>query len=113
MRNHSSLQTERGGLKLFEMVKVVPEDTKLPYVLWLHSSGSKKSKSHLQPELVVETDEGMIPVSISSHPLILIDKQIEGIEGVKEFIIKHMKDLVRHWDDEMSDREILNILIED
>lgn len=101
-------------LVLYEMANAVPKDTKLPYTIWVDSAGKNRNVPHNDPRLKVEVEGDFIPVSISMNPKILADgKEIKKFKLVKQFIIRHYEELIKHWNKEISDRELLNLLVED
>ena len=55
-----------------------------------------------------------IPVSISDSPEILVDiskyPKIKHLNTMLQFISKHSDILLKHWNKEYDDRQILNIL---
>lgn len=98
--------------ELYEMANAIPRDTKLPFTIWLDSVGVSRKNTHYLPRLKVEVDGDRIPVSISKDPQILVDKTIPHFHEIRSFIIRHYEDLMEHWNNEISDREILNRLVE-
>ena len=99
----------------FDLLQVSEEDSGLDYDIFLLSSASINLKEDTLPHLYIDCGEEKIPVSISDNPMLLklIDNTIiPDFDLLKEWIRKNMEVLLKHWNQEMSDREVLNRLFE-
>ena len=97
----NSLEIMTNIVDMYEMAKAVKADTGLPYDIWLGNA----------LQLIVDVDGDLIPVSISKSPEILIpNKSIPNFSEVERYIIKYYDPLMRHWNGELTDKQILNVL---
>lgn len=100
----------------FEMANAVKKDTGLPYDIWLDSKGVERNVSHNSPRIKVEVDGRLIPVLISDNPQIPDDVLAKGVKPfrkfneIRKFIITHKDILLKHWNKELSDLEILTLI---
>lgn len=97
---------------LFEMANVYPEDSGLPFTVWISSQG----EDQLQHGPRVKVAEGRRPVfiaSVSVEPPVqivaghLTDKQL-GL--VAEWIDLNRDTILKHWRNEISSKTALNLL---
>ena len=96
-----------------EMANAIKVDTGLPYDIWLDSKGKERNIPHNYPRIKVDVDGNLIPVIISDNPIIPESvgiKNFKKFNEIKKFIIKNKDILLKHWNKELSDREILNLL---
>lgn len=96
-----------------EMANAVKEDTGLPYDIWLDSRGKERNISHNLPRIKVDVDGNLIPVIISDDPRIpdnIKIKTFRKFNEVRKFIIQNKDVLLKHWNKELTDREVLNLL---
>ena len=104
---------------MFEMANAVKEDTGLPYDIWLDSEGKNRKVSHNSPRIKVSVDGKLIPVLISDNPDLPEDvlkkgtKRFRRFNEIRKFIIDNKEILLKHWNKELSDREILNLLVKE
>ena len=104
---------EKGQLDeeyLTEMANATKNDTGLPYDIWLDSAGKNRKNKRSEPRFKVSIDNDLIPISISKDPKVLIEKEIKKWSLIKKFVVDNYEDLMKHWNGELTDREILNIL---
>ena len=98
----------------FEMARLTREDSNLPYEIWLDSLGKERNVSHNKPKVKIGVNHKLIPVSISNSPEILVDisryPKIKHLNTMLQFISEHSDILLKHWNKEYDDRQILNIL---
>lgn len=95
----------------FEMANAVKEDTGLPYNIWLDSVGKNRKNKHSEPRIKVEVDNDFIPVIICDNPYIPIEgKTFKKFSIIKKFIIDNKDILLQHWNKQLTDKEILNLL---
>ena len=95
---------------LFEMAKVSKKDTKLPYNLWIDSMGKERNVPHNTPRLKVDVDGDLIPVSIQETPEILVNKTFPHSAEILKYVKKYLQVFLKHWNNEITDKEALNML---
>lgn len=95
---------------LYEMANISKDRTGLPYDIWIDSAGSSRSVKHNSPRIKVAVDKELIPISISEHPEILIDKSIPHESDLIKFIIDNQEIFLKHWKGEIDDGQIINFL---
>lgn len=117
MNLFNTLQENKNILEqeaFFEMAKLSKNDSKLKYDIWLDSAGSNRKVPHNKPRVKLLVDGIMIPISISKNPEFLIDvskyKKIKDIDTIFNFISKFEDVLLMHWNEEITDRQVLNII---
>lgn len=95
-----------------EMASVDKNEAKLPYDVWLDTAGSSRNVQHDTPRLKIKVDNDLIPVEISSEPKLLVDylKKITKFRKIKEWIVYYKDVLIKHWNGEINDRQVLNIV---
>ena len=79
------------------------EETGLPYDVVLHSDGKDNPMLDV-PKIDVLVNGNRIPVSISAEPEILLD----DVDAIFEWIKRHRDALAAHWNNTITDREVLN-----
>ena len=98
----------------FEMAVISASDSKLKYDIWLDDSGSERNVKHHIPRVKLKVDGKMIPISISKEPKFLVNvshyKKIKDIKTIFDFIAKFEDVLLMHWNKEINDRQVLNII---
>ncbi len=95
----------------YQMVKVDKRDTGLPYDIFLESVNAIRKKWQHIPNIKVKTDDKMIHISIEEQPKALNRKKaFQNSEEVFAWIRKNRKKLLQHWQDKLTDKEILNLL---
>lgn len=98
----------------FEMARISASDSKLKYDIWLDDMGCERNVPHNTPRVKLMVDGKMIPISISKNPKFLVDisnyKKIKDIKTIFDFISKFEDVLLMHWNGEINDRQILNII---
>ena len=95
---------------LFEMAKVSKKDTKLPYDLWIDSMGKSRNTPHSIPRIKVEVDGDRIPISIEICPKVLVNKTFPHSAEIFRYVKKYLQVFLKHWNNEITDREALNML---
>ena len=98
----------------FEMAVLTKQDSNLPYDIWLDSLGKERNVFHNKPKVKIGVNHKRIPVSISNSPEILVAisryPKIKHLNTMLQFISEHSDILLKHWNKEYDDRQILNIL---
>ena len=95
---------------IFGMAKIDKDDFNLPYDIWLDPAGSSRRVAHKSPRLKVDVNHQQIPFSISDAPQPLVHRKILDESKICEFIVKNKDNLLKHWNLEISDKDILNRL---
>ena len=85
------------------------EDTGLEYDILIDSLGNRKRWSGC-PRVGVIVENVVVPVSISSDPTVLSGKGFPGFAPIHKWVLKYKDPLLAHWNGEMTDREILNMV---
>ncbi len=89
------------------------QETGLPYDVLLDSLGADKRwrRSPGIPRIGVIVDDIVIPVSIADPPVALSGSIFFESEIVFEWVAKYHDPLLKHWNKELDDLEILTILM--
>lgn len=106
---------------LFEMVNIKKQLTGLPVNIWLDEHGASRGTKHNEPRLKFQEDRADkvhgrgIPISISDKPRVLVKtfKAEIGeseINQVKEYIVKHLDLLLKHWYQEIDTDEFKELV---
>ena len=93
----------------FLVVRAISEDTGLPYDILLDSLG-KNNPFRLCPQVGVIVGEGVITLQISDDSAILSKNGFPYENEVLNWIDMHKTVLLRHWNKEITDLEILEAL---
>ena len=101
---HASTQSIVG------MAVVDKDEFDLPYDIWLDPAGSSRNVKHSLPRVKVVVDGQRIPFSITDDPKPLVKKKIRGEQRIKEWIIKNKENLLKQWNREITDSQVLQIL---
>lgn len=98
----------------FEMARISASDSKLRYDIWLDDAGFERHVKHNLPRVKIMIDGKLIPISISKNPKFLVDiskyKKIKDVKTIFDFIAKFEDVLLMHWNKEITDRQVLNII---
>ena len=88
------------------------KDTGLPYDVLLDSLGADKRRRRRPgiPRIGVVVNDMVIHVSIADPPVILSGTRFEGSEIVLGWVARFRAPLLKHWNKELNDLEILTIL---
>ena len=102
---------------LFEMAKVSKDDSGLKHELWLDNAGSLRINTHNKPRLKIRANNNLIPIIIDNvSPTIpnKVDKkqikEIEDLKEIKQYIIDNYSILMYYWEQQISDKQVLNML---
>lgn len=90
----------------FFVICAAPKETGLPYDVLMDSLGIEKRFPGC-PRVGVVVGDLVIPVEISDNPVILSRYDFPKAEEVLCWVFRHRTELFRHWNKELSDREIL------
>ena len=94
---------------LFEMSNFYPEDTGLPFTVWINSQG-------LQHAARVKVSEGHRPIFIAS---VSVESPVQVLAGhlddkqlrlVSEWIDFNRDTILKHWRNEMDSAQVANLL---
>lgn len=85
------------------------EETGLEYDILIDSQGNRKRRGG-RPRVGVVVGNVVVPVSISSDPIILSGKGFPGFAPILKWVLKYKEPLLAHWNGELTDREILNVV---
>ena len=90
------------------------EDTGLPYDILLDSLGTHKTERvNDVPWVGVIICDTVVPISISERPLILSEYGLKHKELIIEWVSKRRELLLKHWNGQITDKEILEALRRD
>ena len=105
---------------LFEMANFRMSDTGLPVNIWINESGSSRSNKHSIPRIKFQNNysekadrSSLIPISIDNAPKILsgVPKiKSKDLNIVKHFIKLNVKELLNHWNGDISKISKKNIM---
>ena len=99
--------------KFFEMANLTPDDTGLPFIIWISpKSGKEKHWARIK----VEYDNILYPISISGDPQFQTSGHIKipfsgkQIKQIKKFVTSNKALLLKYWNSEgkMSLRVVLD-----
>ena len=93
----------------FFVVCATKSETGLPYDILFDSLGSEK-KFPGQPRIGVIIDKIVVPVLISDKPVVLSGYAFPGSEKILKWVAVHKTNLLCHWNKELSDLELLNLI---
>ena len=85
------------------------KETGLPYDILLYSLGADKPLSG-KPRVGVLVEDIAVPVSISEKPVVLSGYHFQNETQIIKWIEKHNTELLDHWNEKMTDKEMLNML---
>ncbi len=102
---------------LIEMAVVSKEDSELPYDIWLDKAGHQRNVPHNKPRIKVRVNNDLIPVLISDNPDVPENVKknnsnwnFKGLNNVKKFILKYKDVLIQYWENQLTDKQVLNAL---
>lgn len=104
--------------KLEEMANIQKYDYNTPVGIWIDEIGSRRNLKHNIPRLKIvnnynEDFNDLIPISISEKPEILegiCKLTIKDLKKMKKFISKNYKIFLQRWNNEISTKEMFNLL---
>lgn len=96
--------------RFFEMSNIRKDRTGLPYDLWVDSLGSSRNIEHNLPRVKFNIDGDLVPFSIEDSPKILIDEEVRHHRDLIKFIKDNKDILLKHWNHEIDDGQIINYL---
>lgn len=98
---------------LLEMSVIRPNESGLPYELWLDPSGKDRGNEHTNsPRLKVKVDNNYIPLEISDNPDIPSSVKKNGRNSfphlgiIKKYVVAYKKALLAHYFKEINDEDI-------
>lgn len=91
----------------YEMANFSKIDSGLPYDIWVGFAGSHRNSKHHSPRIKIDVDGSLIPVSISKNPKVLINKEIPKFKIIKDYISNNYDLFIKHWDNEITDKQLL------
>ena len=96
---------------VYGMAVVDKDEFDLPYDIWLDPAGSSRNVKHSLPRLKVVVDGQRIPFSISDDPKPLVNRVIKDQNRICEWIIKNKENLLKQWRREITDKQVLEVLV--
>ena len=93
----------------FEMANLETQDAGLPFDIWLDSAGCKRNVPHNTPRIKVNVDGNLIPILFSETD-ITPTKEFRHKNEIIDWINQNREILLKHWNKELTDREVLNLL---
>lgn len=97
----------------FEMANLRKQESGLPYDIWLDSAGRKRNIPHNVMMIKVSIDNEFIPVIIVSQRDIRPQKHFKRENEIVSWASDNYYTLFKHWNNELSDRQALNLLAKD
>ena len=97
----------------FEMANLRKHESGLPYDICLDSAGYKRNTPHNVMSIKVSIDNELIPVIIASQRDIRPKKHFKRENEITLWASNNYDTLFKHWNNELSDRQALNILAKD
>ena len=96
---------------IFGMCRLAGSSTELKYDILVDYFGSTKK---ISPRLLIDFNghcSGLIPISIDEfNPKILVDRKVPGFDKVSKWVKKNFSLLIRHWNQEIYDEDLLSLL---
>lgn len=96
---------------IYGMAVVDKDEFDLPYDIWLDPAGSSRNVKHSLPRVRIVVDGQRIPYSIGDDPRPLVNKEIKDERRIREWIIKNKDNLLKQWNRELSDSQVLKVLV--
>ncbi len=102
--------------RFFEMAHIAPEESGLPYWVLIFSVGSSRKSACKTPIIEARIADDYISVSIDAadpaclSPENLPPSEIAGLADVKRWIVLNYDALIKHWNEELTDKEVLNLI---
>ena len=97
---------------MFGMTCLRDYQTETGYDIWIDYFGSTKK---ISPRLLIDFDGhcgDMIPISIDEfNPKVLVDREVPNFDKVSDWIKKNYSLLIRHWNQELYDEDVLFLLL--
>ena len=93
----------------FFVVCATPKETGLPYDVLMDSLGIEKRFTGC-PRVGIVVGDIVVPVEISDNPVVLSGYDFPKADEVLCWVSSHEEELLRHWNKELSDLEILEII---
>lgn len=97
----------------FEMANLRKQESELPYDIWLDSAGYKRNIPNSVMRIKVSIDNELIPVIIASQRDIRPQKHFKRENEIVSWASDNYYTLFKHWNNELSDRQALNLLAKD
>lgn len=100
----------------FEIAQVTPDESGLPYWILIFSVGCDRKAAYQVPAIEVKIADHYISVSIDAanpaclQPEKLLPDEITDLTDVKRWIILNYAVLIKHWNEELTDKEALNLI---
>ena len=91
----------------FLVARAASEETGLPYDILLESLG-KNNIIPGCPRVGVIVGDNVVPVQISDDPVILSGNDFPKANIVLNWVARYKTELLRHWNKEITDLEILD-----
>ena len=113
-----NLSEEEFREEIGEMAHLWEKYSGLPYIVMIDSIGIERKRKNNLPRIMISLSHDykeIVPISIDKYnPEILIDLE-DKIEFklVSDWIKKHYSTLMRHWNQEISDFDALDLLSEE
>lgn len=95
---------------IYGMSVVDKDEFDLPYDIWLDPAGKSRNVKHSLPQVKVVVDGQRIPFSIEDNPKPLINKHIKDEQRICEWIAKNKENLLKQWNRELTDSQVLKLL---
>lgn len=111
-----SIQSE---VDIFGMANLYPKHTGLPVIIWVDNVGCGRNVQHDLPRVKVQNVKGnravddTFSLSISDSPEILAGQcklSNRDLKCVKNFIIEHEAEFMQHWNQEIDEYELKDLL---
>ena len=89
------------------------QETGLPYDVLVDSLGADKRWRRWPgiPRIGVIVDDVVVPISIADPPIVLSGSKFAGSVIVLEWVAHFREPLLKHWNKELDDLEILTTLV--
>ena len=94
----------------FEMINLRKQESGLPYDIWLDSASCTRNTHHNVTRINVGIGDELIPVIITSQKDIRPLRHFNMENEIILWASDNYDTLFKHWNGELSDRQVLNIL---
>ena len=100
-------------LDCYTHVRLGKKETGLPYDVILDSSNLEE-KLKILPHLCIDFEEMLVPILIDEEPNITLKTNLDipDVGEILNWVSNHYRILLRHWNNELTDREVLNELVD-
>ena len=115
MRSFRYRNKKRKHIDGWTVACATKRETGLPYDVLVDSLGADKRWRRWPgiPRIGVIVDDVVIPVSIAESPVVLSGSSFPESESILDWVAQFHEPLLKHWNKELDDLEILTTLVKE